>query len=68
MREVEVGEVFVELDASGARADRPLWLEAIARAESGESGGVIVASLDRFGRSLLDAVLAVQRIHQAGAV
>ena len=47
----ERGEVFEELDASGARRDRPKLQEAIERIERGESDGIVVAKLDRFGRS-----------------
>ncbi len=61
-----LGEVFEELDESGGRADRPLLMEAIERVESGESEGVIVAKLDRFGRSLLDGLGAIARIEEAG--
>jgi DNA invertase Pin-like site-specific DNA recombinase len=34
-----IGRVFEELDESGARADRPKLMEALARAERGESQG-----------------------------
>jgi DNA invertase Pin-like site-specific DNA recombinase len=61
-----LGEVFEELDESGARNDRPLLIEAIERVERGESGGVIVAKLDRFGRSVVDGLRAIQRIERAG--
>jgi len=61
-----LGEIFEELDESGARADRPLLLEAIERVESGESNGVIVAKLDRFGRSVVDGLRSIARIEGAG--
>src|SRR5919106_1079542 len=61
-----VGEVFEELDESGARADRPLLERALARVELGESGGIVVSRLDRFGRSLLDGLAAIDRITRAG--
>ena len=48
---VELGEIFEELDQSGARADRPLLMRALARVEEGRSQGLIVAKLDRFGRN-----------------
>ncbi len=61
-----LGEVFEELDESGGRADRPLLMEAIERVECGESDGMVVAKLDRFGRSLLDGLGAIARIDDAG--
>lgn len=61
-----VGRIFEELDQSGARRDRPLFLEAIGRVEQGESNGIVVAKLDRFGRSLADGLAAIDRITTAG--
>ncbi len=58
-----IGQVFEELDESGGRADRPLLKEAVARVESGESNGIVVAKLDRFGRSLTHGLAAIERIH-----
>ncbi len=61
-----IDEVFEELDESGARRDRPLLGRALERVESGESGGIVVAKLDRFGRSLVDSLAAIERITAAG--
>jgi DNA invertase Pin-like site-specific DNA recombinase len=61
-----VAHVFEELDQSGARADRPLLEHAIARVERGESEGIVVAYLSRFGRSVLDGLQAIKRITDAG--
>ncbi len=61
-----LGDVFEELDESGGRADRPLLMKAIERVENGESDGMVVAKLDRFGRSLLDGLSAIARIEDAG--
>lgn len=61
-----LGEVFEELDQSGGRADRPLLIDAIERVEAGESDGLVVAKLDRFGRSLIDGLRALARIEAAG--
>ena len=66
MRGARVGSVFEELDVSGARADRPLLEEALSRIESGASDGLVVAKLDRFGRSLIHSLAAVERIQAAG--
>ena len=61
-----LGNVFEELDQSGARSDRPLLMEALERIESGESQGIVVAKLDRFGRSVVDGLRAIKRIEVAG--
>src|SRR3954447_2740417 len=63
-----IGEIFEELDESGARSDRPLLMKAIKRIETGESRGLVVAKLDRFGRSLRDGLAAIQRIRDADGV
>jgi DNA invertase Pin-like site-specific DNA recombinase len=62
----ECGEIYEELDASGAHADRPMLLEAIERIERGESDGLVVAKLDRFGRSLADGLRLIDRIRDGG--
>ncbi len=61
-----IATVHEELDQSGARADRPLLLAALERVESGETEGIVVARMDRFGRSLLDSLAAIERIDKAG--
>jgi DNA invertase Pin-like site-specific DNA recombinase len=61
-----IGEVYEELDESGARADRPLLMQAIERVEAHESDGIVVAKLDRFGRSLVDSLAGIERIRKAG--
>jgi DNA invertase Pin-like site-specific DNA recombinase len=58
--------VFEELDESGARSDRPMLMEALQRVESGLSQGIVVAKLDRFGRSLVDGLANIERIRSAG--
>lgn len=59
---------FQELDESGARADRPLPARALERVEAGHTRGLVVARLDRVGRSLVDSLAAIERIHRAGGV
>jgi site-specific DNA recombinase len=66
LRGVEVGEVFEDLDVSGAKASRPGLDAAMARVEAGESDGIVVAKLSRFGRSVTDGLKLVKRIHDAG--
>ncbi|WP_028060976.1 recombinase family protein [Candidatus Solirubrobacter pratensis] len=64
--DAEIVRVYEELDESGRRPDRPM-LEAIAhRIELGVTRGVVVATVDRFGRSELDALLTIRRIQNAG--
>jgi DNA invertase Pin-like site-specific DNA recombinase len=62
----ELGEVFEELNKSGGRADRPRLLEAVDRVERGNSDGIVVARLTRFGRSFLDGLSLIGRIQKAG--
>src|SRR4051794_41712698 len=66
MRGATVGEIFEEFDQSGARKDRPLLRVALERIEAGASNGLVVAKLDRFGRSLVDCLAAIERIRAAG--
>jgi DNA invertase Pin-like site-specific DNA recombinase len=64
--DAELGQVFEELDESGARANRPLLRRALARVESGESEGIVVAKFDRFARSVVDGLRSIARIESAG--
>jgi len=45
-------EVFEDLDQSGKKRNRPGLDQAIQRIKTGESEGIVVAKLDRFGRSV----------------
>lgn len=65
---LEAGELYVELDQSGRKSSRPLFDQAIARVHSGESGGIIVYRLSRFGRSTKDVLEGVKELEAAGAV
>jgi site-specific DNA recombinase len=64
---VEVVCWWEELDQSGAKRQRPMFQQALARCEAGETGGIIVARLDRFARSAVDALESIKRLNQAGA-
>src|SRR4051812_43944250 len=68
LRRARVGWIFEELDESGGRPDRPQLEQAIARVASGDTDGIVVAHLDRFGRSLLDALLLIERIRSVNGV
>jgi len=63
---VEILAWHTDLDESGGKADRPGFQAMISRVENGETGGVIVAKIDRFYRSLTRALGAVERINGAG--
>jgi DNA invertase Pin-like site-specific DNA recombinase len=66
---LRVGKVLPpDLDESGGKLDRPGLNEALERVESGESGGIIVAWLDRLSRDSEHAHGLVRRITEAGGV
>lgn len=57
-----------DLDESGAKDDRPGFQLMLERVEARETGGVIVAKLDRFSRSVRGAAIALKRIESAGGM
>src|SRR5262245_48828499 len=63
---LRLGYVLTDLDESGGKLDRPGLQEALRRVESGESGGIIVAWLDRLSRDSEQAHGLVRRIAEAG--
>jgi len=63
---IEIARWHEEEDESGGDYDRPMFQEALARVEANETGGIIVAKLDRFARSVVDANVAASRINDAG--
>jgi len=66
-RGLTIGEVLPpDLDESGGKLDRPGLQEALRRVEAGESGGIIVAWLDRLSRDSEHAHGLVRRIAEAG--
>jgi DNA invertase Pin-like site-specific DNA recombinase len=67
-RGLQVGQVFTDLDRSGGKMDRPAFKQVLARIEGGESGGVIVARIDRFARTLIGGLQAVESIEQVDGV
>src|SRR6478735_5063185 len=58
----EIVEWHQDLDQSGGNAERPGFVRVLERVEAGETDGVVVAKLDRFARSVLDARGALLRI------
>jgi site-specific DNA recombinase len=67
-RGLAVGQVFTDRDQSGGKMERPAFAKALARIEAGESGGIIVARLDRFARTLLGGLQTLEQIREAGGV
>lgn len=65
--ELTILEWWEEIDVSGAKRDRPLFQKALTRCERGETSGIIVAKLDRFARSAVDALESIKRLNDAGA-
>src|SRR5262245_5606733 len=61
-----VGEVFEELNVSGGSMNRPKLNLALQRIRDGLSGGIIVARMDRFSRTLNGAIETLQEIEDAG--
>src|SRR6266545_482699 len=66
LHEVVIVQWWEEIDQSGARLERPMFQEALARCERGETGGIVVARLDRFARSAVDALGSIRRLNEAG--
>jgi DNA invertase Pin-like site-specific DNA recombinase len=64
----EIVEMHHETDVSGGTMDRPLLNEVMARIESGETEGVVVFNISRFGRTLVGSIELVHRINARGAL
>jgi site-specific DNA recombinase len=67
-RGLQIGEVLEELNVSGGKMDRPALNEALERIRDGISGGIIVARIDRFGRTVVGALNVIEEISEAGGV
>jgi site-specific DNA recombinase len=65
---LKAGKVFTDLDQSGAKASRPAFDQALARIAAGESGGVVVHDLSRFGRNTRNVLDGIDFIESHGAV
>ena len=57
-----------DLDQPGSKADRPGLNAAMRRIEDGKTGGLVVARLDRFGRSVQDSANLLARIRESDGV
>jgi DNA invertase Pin-like site-specific DNA recombinase len=67
-RGLEVGDVYTDLDVSGGTMERPEFAKIRKRIEDGVSGGIVVARIDRFGRTVARALDAIEEIDHAGGV
>jgi DNA invertase Pin-like site-specific DNA recombinase len=65
LHEVEIVHWWEELDQSGAKLERPMFQQALARCEACETGGIVVARLDRFARSAVDALSSIRRLNES---
>lgn len=65
---LDVGLVFVDLDQSGGKMDRPEFNRALERIREGVSGGILVARIDRFARTMQGALNTLDEITTAGGV
>jgi DNA invertase Pin-like site-specific DNA recombinase len=67
-RGFEAGEVVSDLDFSGGTMDRPGLNRALGRVRDGTSGGIVVARVDRFARTLRGALDVLEELERAGGV
>src|SRR6202035_2511552 len=57
-----------ELDVSGGGMRRPIFDRIMERVRAGKTGGVVVAKLDRFARTLVGALGVLEEFERHGAV
>jgi DNA invertase Pin-like site-specific DNA recombinase len=67
LHNVKIVQWWEELDQSGAKRERAKFQEALVRCDRGATGGIVVARLDRFARSAVDALESIKRLNEAGA-
>jgi hypothetical protein len=67
-RGFEVGEVIRDMDVGGGTMDRPGLNKALGRVRDGSSGGIVVARVDRFARTLRGALDVLEELERAGGV
>jgi len=65
-RGLHLVEVVRELDESGGTMQRPKLQRLIREVEARKLAGIIVARIDRFARTLIGGVAALEQIHAAG--
>jgi DNA invertase Pin-like site-specific DNA recombinase len=64
---VKIAMIHEDLDRSGGTMDRPGMNEALRRIEAGASGGLVVARLDRFARTVIGGLTTIHDLHDRGA-
>jgi site-specific DNA recombinase len=64
---VTILETHTDIDQTGKKFTRPGLDKALARIESGQTGGLATMNVKRFGRNLIDGLLTIKRIKEAGA-
>jgi DNA invertase Pin-like site-specific DNA recombinase len=65
--EIEIGEVILESDVSGATAMAERGLGPLLdRVAAGESDGILTPNVERFGRDTIEGCLGWKRVHDAG--
>jgi site-specific DNA recombinase len=62
----EVVRWWTDLDQTGAKLERPEFQKMLARCQSGETGGVIAAKLDRLTRSLSGLAQLIEQATEGG--
>jgi len=67
LRGITIAAWHEDLDQSGGSIHRPAFRAVLERVEGGETGGIVVAKIDRFARSLSGALEAIQRLEASGA-
>lgn len=64
---VTIGQWHEDLDQSGGTMDRPGMNRVRERVARGETGGIVVARLDRFARTLIGGLVTIRELHEQGA-
>jgi site-specific DNA recombinase len=62
----ELTDWHIDPDFSGKNTKRPAFQEALKEIKEGRAGGICVLKLDRFARSVIDAVKTADEIGQVG--
>jgi site-specific DNA recombinase len=64
---VRIARYHEDLDRSGGTMDRPGLNTAIQRVDAGKTGGIVVAKIDRFSRTLIGGLTVIRDLHERGA-